>query len=182
MQARTVAGTQPLAGAFVWAWVQMETSGYSRGRVETDASGNYRISDLPPARVLLQAWSAGYDQPCASLVELTTPTATADIDLVAESNPVLLPEPPAPALYGVVYQPTATGKQPVPGARVYFETAMDLVAATTTTDEQGRYTLCRLPALSPLQAVTPVKAGYVTRTSTVSVSGVTRLDLEMERQ
>lgn len=182
VRGRTVAGTQPLAGAFVWAWVQLPSSGYSRGRVETDASGNYRMSDLPAARILLQSWSAGYDQPCASLVELTAPSATADIELVAETNPVVMTEPPAPALYGVVYEQTPSGKKPVPGARVFFETSMDLVAATTTTNEQGRYTLCRLPALSSVQAVTPVKAGYVTRATTVSVSGVTQLDLEMERQ
>lgn len=182
VRGRTAAGTQPLAGAFVWAWVQMASSGYSRGRVETDASGNYRISDLPPALILLQAWSAGYDQPCGSLVELTAPSATADIELVAETNPVVMPEPPAPALYGVVYEDAAGGRKPVSGARVFFETSMDLVAATTTTDEQGRYTLCRLPALSPFQAVTPVKAGYITQATTVSVSGVTQLDLEMERQ
>lgn len=140
------------------------------------------MTDLPPARILLQAWGAGYNQPCGSLVEFTGSNATANIELVAETNPVVTLEPPAPALYGVVYELTSAGRQPIPGARVFFETAEDLVAATTTTDEQGRYTLCRLPALSAFQVVTPVKTGYLTRTTIVSVLGVMQLDLEMKKQ
>lgn len=178
---RSAAGTRPIGGAAVWAWVQYANgNGYSAGRVQTDANGEYRFPNLPDALVLLQTAGGGYDQPCASFVQLAGPSGTANLEVVSAAAPIVDAEPPPPALVGVVYEMTASGRQPVPGARVFFETLFEVVAATTTTDQLGRYSLCRLPSLNSF--VTPVKAGYITTGRAVSVSEVVQLDIEMKRQ
>ena len=51
----------------------------------------------------------------------------------------------SPTLSGVVYRKTGAGKQPVAGAVIEFEYS-PVIAATTITDKQGRYSLCQLPA------------------------------------
>ena len=112
-------------------------------------------------------------------MQLEGPGATVNIEVVRQADPLVDPDPSPPALVGVVYEMTASGRQPVTGARVYFEWLFETVAATTTTDELGRYSLCRLPGNG---WVTPVKAGYVTTARSVSASGVTQLDMEMKRQ
>jgi len=177
---RTALGTRPFAGGGVWAWVQLPGAGYSTGRAATNADGEYQVALLPNALVVLQAAGGKYDQPCASIVELSSPTATASIEIVSEDAPIVDADPPPPALTGVVYEMTSNGRQPVPRARVFFETLLDIVAATTTTDHSGRYSMCRLPSLNSF--VTPVKDGYVIAGRPVVVSGVMQLDLEMQRQ
>ena len=177
---RSRAGARPISGVSVWAWVQFPNgNGYSAGRVLTDASGAYRFPNLPNALVTMQAAGTGTDQPCASVVQLEGPAATVNIEVVPQADPIVDPNPSPPALVGVVYEMTASGRQPVRGARVYFEWLFETVAATTTTDELGRYSLCRLPGNG---GVTPVKTGYVTTGRSVSASGVTQLDMEMKRQ
>jgi hypothetical protein len=51
----------------------------------------------------------------------------------------------SPTLSGVVYRTTGAGKEPIAGAVIEFEYAA-VIATTTTTDAQGRYSLCQLPA------------------------------------
>ena len=178
---RSKTETRPASGASVWAWVQYPNgNGYSAGRVLTDSDGRYRFSILPNALIVLQTGGAGYDQPCASTVELSGPSATANLEVVAQANPIAETGPAQPALVGVVYETTASGRRPLSGARVYFEVLFEIVAATTTTDELGRYSFCRLPTLAG--TVTPVKAGYVTAGRSVSVSGLVEMDMEMKRQ
>lgn len=176
---RTSTGTRPFGPGGVWAFVDLVDRGYSAGRAETNANGEYRFPLLPNALVILQGGGGKYDQPCASLVELWSSTATANIEIVSEEAPIVDAAPPPPALTGVVYEMTANGRQPVPGARVFVETHMEVVAATTTTDQSGRYSLCRLPFPS---YVTPVKDGYVIAGKSVSITGVVQMDLEMKRQ
>ena len=177
---RSAAGTQPLGGASVWAWVQFPDHGYSAGRVQTNANGEYRFPDLPRALIIMQVGGTGYDQPCASPVQFNGASETVNLEVVSSTAPIFDPDPPPAALKGVVYENAESGRKPVPGARVYFETLFEIVAATTTTDELGRYSLCRLPSFDSF--VTPVKAGYVTTGRSVSVSGVTEMDIEIKRQ
>lgn len=177
---RTREGTRPRPYARVWAWVQRSNNGYSAGSVRTDGDGNYRFPTLPDAFIVLQAGADGYDQPCASTLHLTSNGAQATIEVVSETAPVYDPDPPAPALRGVVYEMTPGGRLPVAGARVFVETLFEIVAATTMTDEQGRYSLCRLPTTGTY--VTPVKKGYVLKGTDVALAGVMTIDLEMTRQ
>src|SRR5687767_7272210 len=74
---RSATGIRPIGGAPVWAWVQLSNgSGYSAGRVETNASGEYRFPNLPNALIVLQSSPAGYDQPCATTLQLAGLSAT----------------------------------------------------------------------------------------------------------
>ena len=172
---------RPAAGASVWAWVQYPNgNGYSAGRIQTDSLGVYQFGGLPNALIVMQTAAPGFDQPCASIVQLAGPSATANLELVSQANPIAEADPPRPSLVGTVYEITASGRQPVPGARVYFETLFEIVAATTTTDQLGRYSFCRLPSFDSF--VTPVRSGYVTSSRAVSVSGRVEMDLEMKRQ
>lgn len=177
---RAATGTTPLAGVSVWAWVEYPNgNGYSVGRVETNDRGEYRIPNLPAALIVLQTSRPGYDQPCASFTQLTGSSSTANIEMVWQGNARADTNPPPPALAGGVYEVTASGQKPVADARIYFEWGMEMVVATTTTDALGRYSLCRLPATG---AVTVVKAGYITATRPVSISGVVHMDVEMKRE
>jgi hypothetical protein len=178
---RSANGSGLIGGVPVWAWVQLSNgNGYSAGRVTTNGRGEYRFPNLPPGLIIMQTGGAGYDQPCASPVQFNGASATADLEVVSTTAPIFDANPSPPALVGVVYENTESGRQPVPYARVFFETLFEIVAATTTTDELGRYSLCRLPSLASF--VTLVKTGYVIAGKSVSVSGVTEMDLEMKRQ
>lgn len=179
---RSEAGNRPAAIVPVWAWVQFPTYGYSAGRVNTDANGRYQFPNLPHTLVLLQTGGNGYDQPCASSVQLSAAGATVNLEIVAQAKPIVDPSPAPPALVGVVYETTPAGRQPVPDARIYYETRSEVVAATTTTDERGRYSLCRLPDFEESGYVTPVKPGYVITGRSVTVSGVVELDMEVKKQ
>jgi hypothetical protein len=178
---RMVSGVVPVSGARIWAWVQLANgSGYSAGSVLADTEGKYFFPNLPNALIVLEARNQVYDQPCATIVNLSSAAATADIELVSSERPILQDSPPSPAIRGMVYEVSPAGRHPVAGARVFFEFLLETVAATMTTDENGFYHLCRLPAGSAW--VTPVKAGYITTGRPVTVNGVIEMDLEMKRQ
>ena len=174
---KTVAGVNPLGGVAVWAWVQRPTNGYQRGSVRSAADGTFSITTLPASAVTLQAYSSEWDQPCASIIELNGEGQRADVDLVSTERPIFDPFPDRPAITGVVYELTAAGRKPVAGARIWFETLIEVGVATTTTDEQGRYSLCRLPTSSSL--LTPYKPGYAGMYKVVSVAGLMEIDLEI---
>ena len=177
---RTRDGTKPLAGARVWAWVQYSNgNGYSAGSVSSDADGNYRFPLLPDAFIVLQT-GGDYDQPCAATLQLSAPGASANIEAVAAAAPIYDPDPPPRSITGVVYENTPNGRHPMAGVRVFVETLSEIVTATTTTDAEGRYSVCRLPSTGTF--VTPFLPGYqVKATEVVLGDGVIHLDLEMRR-
>ena len=177
---RTPDGLRPLPDFRLWAWVQYPNgNGYSAG-IRTDADGKYVLLTLPDAFIVLHAGGSGYDQPCASTLRLASNDAQATVEIVSENAPVYDPDPPPPAIRGVVYEMTPDGRSPVAGARVFVETLFEIVAATTMTDKLGRYSLCRLPTTGTY--VTPVKTGYALKGTDVALSGVVTLDLEMTRK
>jgi hypothetical protein len=178
---RTTSGLRPVAGAWVWAWVQYANgSGYAASHVETDSQGVYSFPNLPNALIVMDARSASYDQPCATIVELKDTVATANLEVVSSKAPIVQTSPSPPAVTGVVYETTSSGRQPVAGAKVYFEFLFETVAAVTTTDENGRYSLCSLPTTNGW--ITPWKPGYITTSRPLTVSGIMELDLEVKRQ
>lgn len=178
---RTASGLQPVAGAWVWAWVQyLNGNGYVAGHVETNAQGTYSFPGLPNALIVMDARSTSYDQPCATIVELRDTVATANLEVVSSDKPIAQVSPSPPAVTGVVYEVTGSGRQPLAGAKVFFEFLFEIVAAVTTTDENGRYSLCRLPTTNGW--ITPWKPGYVTTGRPLTVSGLIELDLEVKRQ
>jgi hypothetical protein len=116
---------------------------------QTDASGRYRIANAPEHHdtVYVRAWKDGYFQQCATAGVLAGDTS-ADLTLVAKADVVItgLPAlPDARQIGGTVYTTKDNQRQPLAGALVGWEMAMDTVVADTVTDSHGRYGLCGLP-------------------------------------
>jgi hypothetical protein len=87
-----------------------------------------------------------------------------------------------PTLSGRVFETTALGRRPVPGALLEVDMLAGLgdVSATTLTDSDGGYILCGLGAGSPY--VWALKSGYKTAdVGTVIVNGNTIRDIELLR-
>jgi hypothetical protein len=57
---------------------------------------------------------------------------------------------------------------------------MEIYAAVTTTDDEGRYSLCRLPQTASYIEIW--SDGFQTRYQPVQVSGLLELDIEMKRK
>jgi len=142
--------------------------------------------DLLPANatVVLSTYAPGYDQPCASVVQTDATTMTVDIELVSQDTPNIDAAAVQPFLTGVVYEETPTGQQPIAGARVFFNVLVlfDINAASTTTDSNGRYRMCKLPTLWSPQLVWAAKSGYQVTEQTVFMSAdSTHQDIELKR-
>jgi hypothetical protein len=182
---RTLEGLRPLSNVTVFAWIQLSNgSGYARGGTQVGADGTFRVDLLPSGTIVLDAYAAGYDMPCSTTIEFNGATASANIELVSQSRPLPELATKPPLIKGVVYETTPSGRQPIGGARVFFDVmgGMGNVAATTTTDDNGRYALCQVtPGLGSWgQWIDVVKSGYVTSGQAVSVTGTTELQLDIE--
>jgi hypothetical protein len=179
----TAEGRRPLAGIVMWPWVgKADGSGYSHHSVVSDSSGRFLVDELPGGTVQLFAGGEVFDQPCVANFAAGDATRRDTIELVPRSRPDPSLATGAPVVSGVVYEATSAGRRPVAGARVYLETAMDLVAAVTTTDEYGRYALCRLPTATYPQSLMVTGDGRTWTYATVTVSGdTTTLDIALGR-
>jgi hypothetical protein len=112
-------------------------------------SGRYQIADVPedPDAAYVHASKDGYVQPCASAITLAT-DASLDLTLTAVANVAVMALPTLPnarQIGGTIYTSKDGQRQPVAGASVGWEMAMDTVVAETVTDVQGRYRLCGMP-------------------------------------
>ncbi len=183
---RTPAGLRPLANVTVFAWVQTGPNGSSHGGVQTDANGRYRVDLLPIGSTvfLSPSYPETYDQPCASIAELSAPSTTMDIELVSVDHPLPDAATSSPLIWGVVYETKGNVRQPVPRARLALDVGADMrgandggVVVTTTTDESGRYALCRLPSGGELDVV---KDGYAPYRQVIAVTGSTQVDIELK--
>ena len=77
-------------------------------------------------------------------------------------------------LSGVVTEMTAIGLAPVEGAKV-----VDASGRSAATDRDGSYSISGLPASSRTISVT--RYGYLTGTTTITMTGDTELDIRLER-
>ncbi len=180
---RTSKGTRLVNGLAVWAWVQhSDGSGYNAGGLQTDSLGNYQADFLPDATILIGALGVQTEQPCAATVTLKNDNATLDFELEDSDDPLPDLHTTPPVVKGTIYEQTAAGKKPVPHAKVWFEPALDVIGATTTSDKDGRYALCNLPAFWSIQSLTVTADGYQTWEKGISVSaGIIELDIELKR-
>jgi hypothetical protein len=181
---RTLEGLRPLSNVTVFAWIQLTNGGYARGGTQVDADGRFSVDLLPRGTIVLDAYAAGYDMPCSTTIEFNGTNATANIELVSQSRPLPELATKPPSIKGVVYETTPSGRQPIGGARVFFDVmgGMGNLAATTTTDDNGRYALCQVtPGLGGwTQWIDVVKSGYVTSGQDVNVTGTKELQLDIE--
>lgn len=142
---RTTSGTAPLASTAVGAFVIMTNgNGYGMPSVFTDADGRYQFSNVPNGLVVLGAGAPHAYQPCAAIATVSGANGVKDLELVDSAATRAETTADSPTLSGVVYRNTAAGRQPAAGAVIEFEYP-PVIAATTVTDAQGRYSLCHLP-------------------------------------
>ena len=146
---------RPLVGANVNAWVDTGRLGYSymwaNGARFSADGGRFELTALPDsARVIVDAYKAGYVQQCAAPPQLMAADTTVDIELIPRSLVSASPEavrnrPGFRSISGVVYKTRPEGRRPVAGVFVDYEPVMDSPAALTVTDANGRYLLCGIP-------------------------------------
>lgn len=168
---RTSQGARPVPGATVSLLFPVR-------QTATDAAGRYRFAGVPDGFFVLQAWKGiGFDQPCGATVHLTA-DATIDIELVPQDSPSLSMALGSPILSGVVFETTSEGRRPVPGARIFLGGDIDPVIATTTSNADGRYLLCRLP-VGVSTYVDAAKSGYASTNLPLQIQGDAVVDIEM---
>ncbi len=164
---------------------------FQRG-ASTDGNGRYAIKGFPNGVFSIVAGDDGYgrfglryDQPCAVEIELVAPTATADVELFSVDSPMPDAIRSPPLLTGIVFEQAENGRRPLAGAKIFLETSWGGAEARTTTDENGRYALCRVP----YGALYAQKLGYEPNNGEpyfvglVNLAGLTekQLDIEMKR-
>lgn len=173
--------TTPFRGLVV-AGLAAGDRAVNAGTTVTNERGEYRFNGTARGAIALQLFNADYDQPCASAFSFDGHDVTRNLEVVSRERPIFVENPELPAVVGVVYETTAAGRQPVSGAHVYFEVPLDIfddgvTLATTTTDERGRYSLCRLPFVTSVIVVQ--KDGYTTSYTPVDPLGRTERDVEL---
>ncbi|RYE74754.1 MAG: carboxypeptidase regulatory-like domain-containing protein, partial [Myxococcales bacterium] len=168
IRVRDAAGA-PQGGTQVSLWVQSSSVGYSYAwatgaNTTTDAAGNLLASTPEGANVSAYAARSGYQQPCVASTTISGGSVL-DVQLVPAAS-LLASNSPAPfstggvVISGTVFETVAGARRPVPGALVWFESLSDLVSATTLTDLEGRYVLCRLPPQVSASELWVTKSGY----------------------
>ena len=168
---RTPQGTRPVPGAIVFLLFPVR-------QTTSDVAGRYRFAGVPDGFFVLQA-SKGpeYDQPCGATVHLTA-DVTIDIELVPQDSPSLSMTLGSPILSGVVFETTSEGRRPVPGARLFLGGDFDPVIATTTSNADGRYLLCRLP-VGVSTYLDAAKSGYASTNLPLHIQRDAVVDIEM---
>jgi hypothetical protein len=179
---KTASGLRASARAFVNAWIQGSTGGYSywyrHGQITADDSGRYRLPLIPSGSTArLQVWKDGYVQQCAAPLQSAQRDMNLDAQLVARA--VLsssVATVPAPAhgfrnVSGIV----SGADGPIAEAFVDYEPLMDFPAAFTFTDSAGRFLLCGLP---DAESVT-IGVGVAGRATWITISPGQNTDVEI---
>ena len=169
----------------VWLWVEQQipqgTMGSSQS-VRTDQNGRYSLA-VPDSRVFASSAKRGALQPCLATTEVRSDT-TLDVELISESDTLSGRVPDRwlsahPLVTGVVYEPTAEGRLPLPGAAIVVDVLVDVYQAFTKTDEQGRFFLCRVNA--PIRMDFDL-AGYEGTSRSVRGDADTRVEVALTRR
>ena len=176
----------PVADVSVNIWIQLERSGYSywwaNGPLRSDAGGHFVAPNIPSSEITVFASQNGYVQPCAVRAEIGSDLAL-DVELIswAVAESVNPPRPRivgGPVVTGLVFETTATGRQPVPGAALWIETGFEIATATGRTDARGAFMLCNLPRDAFAYVM---KAGYQPWQGRIDTSGTEPLNIELKR-
>ena len=182
-------GAIPYAG--VDPWVQLPGgAGYSywsrHGPLWSDALGHFEAPKVPFSHVSVLAFADGYVQPCA-----VTRHVRADVSVRVELMPVsafdvvTAPRPQLavePSESGVIFETTATGRQPVVGARVWLVDVWDNILANTMSDRSGGYFVCNVDDLPTAAWLTVTKDGFESHSvGPVNSSESAVIDIELMR-
>jgi hypothetical protein len=151
---------------------------YGLAPVSTDADGRYQFLNVPNGRVVLSGAGPHFYQPCAAIATVSGANSVKDLEIVdsAATRPGTTAD--SPTLSGVVYRSTGGVRHPVAGVVIEFEYP-PVIAATTITDAQGRYSLCHLPA--GRGGLDLWLNGVAVGGSVVNISGDQVLDFDLTR-
>jgi hypothetical protein len=139
-------------------------------QASTDDQGHYRLSDLAPGNLVLQAAADGY----AAGIQSLTLSANQTLDFALDQSSVAPPGAERFTLSGSVTD--GANEAPVGGASVRVVAGPDR-GARTETDANGRYALNVQPGSLTLEVSAP---SYRARTRSVSVGTDQVLDVELE--
>lgn len=142
----TAEGLKPLSGAKVFGWVKGSGFGYVAGGLESDANGNFSIPMVPALPLQLQVSLNGYSMPCGKLIQVSETNAPVEL-IAARNDAPFVGGTDLPRVSGTVYKVENGKRVPLAGAWVGVETFMDLMAAWTFTNSEGKFSLCNLPEL-----------------------------------
>jgi len=185
--------TGPIPNASVNLWVQLESgSGYSywwkHGPLSSNDLGLFEAPYLPYSHVSIDVRPDGYVQPCAVTRNIRGDVSGVRVELMPKSafDVVTAPRPQLavePSVSGVIFETTATGRQPVAGARVWLTDIWDNVLANTMSDRSGGYFVCNVGNLPTAARLTVTKDGFKNRSVGPVNSSETRvIDIELMRQ
>jgi hypothetical protein len=151
-------GTRPVPNAMISAWIAPSgTASATLSVIQADANGTFRLGGLGAGlTVQLLANAPELDQPCGVAVDVTADDVTADIELVP-SGTVSKAQIPK-RIAGFLYEYSTRNR--VAGARIWYHSPHDVIAASVTTDVNGNFALCNLPALSGSQFLSVSTRGY----------------------
>ena len=175
---------RPVSGSrTIFFWIEQRTE---RGNsasvlpVSTDANGRYSAS-VPNSRVSVSAWSRAELQPSLINTEVRTDTLL-DVKVipVAEVQSIAARQlqSDGPIVSGQVYETTAAGARPVPGAEIVVDIAVDVYHAYTKADDLGRFFLCRID--SPIR-IDIGMTGYRWESRFLPGGTATDFDIELKR-
>jgi hypothetical protein len=99
---------------------------------------------------------------------------------VSKANPLLAAATKPPVITGLVYESTPSGRKPVPGATIYVDEFDDLLSATTTTDEDGRYAVCNIPDFYNGVTVYAGKIDYQWSWQFTQLKDLNQVDIELK--
>lgn len=180
-----------IEGADVNLWVQQESQGYSywwaHGPLHSDALGIFEAPYVPDSHFSVYAHKTGFVQPCAVTSSVVGQDVAVRVELmpVAAFDAAKAPRPQMavePSVGGVVFETTATGRQPVAGAMIWLEETMGITYATTMSDRSGGYFVCNVGTLPTAAWLTVTKDGFESRSVGPVNSSVSQaFDIELKR-
>jgi hypothetical protein len=113
----------------------------------TDQDGRY-WAQVPRSHVFVAAEGAeGMEQPCVATAAIETDTVIPEVELVLPGRAARPHSAASPLITGVVYGATPDGRRPLRSVTVVLFTpllASDYPVAHVTTDDAGRFFLCRV--------------------------------------
>jgi len=179
--------TGAIRNANVDLWVQQRLRGYSIPNLRTNDLGLFEATNVPYSHVSVYASKDGYVQPCAVTSDVSGGVSVrvemmpkSAFDVVTAPRPQLAVEP---SVSGVIFETTATGRQPIAGTGIWLEYPDGILYGNTMSDRSGRYLVCNVGSLPTSAWLSVVKDGFEARSvGPVNSSESKVIDIELMRR
>ena len=116
----------------------------------TGSDGRFNFSNLPYGVAAVRTSSPAHQQLCGAVVTLDG-LINVEVEITSKTHPQPSPTQPALRITGQVYETTPAGRVGIAGALVYTEWLFpDMPFVQVDADNDGRFSLCGIPALSKI--------------------------------